>query len=49
MLVTVLLCFFGGLKIDQYLQWQFPVFTVILSLVGIFAALWIILKDFLKK
>jgi len=48
MVATIMICFFGGLKIDEYLQWQFPVFTVVLSLFGIFAALWIVLKDFLK-
>jgi len=49
MVVTILIGFFGGLKLDEFLQWKFPIFTVVLSLLAIFAALWFVVKDFLKK
>jgi len=48
MVGAVLLGFFGGLKLDEFLQWKFPVFTVLFSLFAIFAALWLVVKDFLK-
>lgn len=38
----------GGLKLDEYFLNKSPVFTIILSLVSIFAAMYISLKDFIK-
>ncbi len=40
---------FGGVKIDQYFAWRIPVFTIILSLVSVVAAIYIAVRDFLKK
>lgn len=37
----------GGFKLDEYYKNSTPVFTIILSLVSIFAALYVSLKDFL--
>ncbi len=49
MVIIILVGFFGGLKLDEFLQWKYPIFTVVLSLLAIFAALWFAIKDFLKK
>jgi len=49
MIVIVLAGVFGGLKLDEFLHWKFPVFTILLSLLGIFAAIYYAIKDFLKK
>lgn len=49
MIVIVLAGVFGGLKLDEYLQWKIPLFTVLLSLLGVFAAVYFAIKDFLKK
>jgi ATP synthase protein I len=38
-----------GYKLDGWLHLHFPLFTLILSLTGVFAALWYFIKDFLKK
>ena len=38
----------GGYKLDQYYSNKTPVFTIILSLVSIFAALYLTLKDFIS-
>ncbi len=38
----------GGHKLDVYYKNQKPIFTAILSLVGIAAALYLVLKDFIK-
>ena len=37
----------AGFKLDEYYKNSTPVFTIILSLVSIFAALYVSLKDFL--
>jgi hypothetical protein len=40
---------FGGVKIDQWLKIGFPVFTVVLSIVSVAAAIYSAVKDLLKK
>lgn len=40
---------FGGVKIDQYLGWKFPVFTLVLTLFSLSIAIYISIRDFLKK
>jgi hypothetical protein len=40
---------FGGLRLDQYLHLRFPVFTVILSLVSVFSAIWLLVREVIKK
>ncbi|MFM2135905.1 MAG: hypothetical protein RL021_1305 [Bacteroidota bacterium] len=39
---------FGGYYLDKYLSLKVPVFTVLLSLLGIAAAFYLTLKDLLK-
>lgn len=38
----------GGNQLDQYFKLKTPVFTIILSLLGIFASIYLVLKDFIK-
>lgn len=38
----------GGQKLDTYYKNTTPVFTIVLSLLGIFAALYLVLKDLIK-
>jgi len=40
---------FGGVKLDQWLKMGFPVFTVILSILSVSAAIYTAVKDLLKK
>ena len=49
MAVIVLLFTFGGIKIDHYFGIKFPVFTLILCFFSIAAALYLTLKDLIKK
>lgn len=49
MMVIIIAGTLGGLKLDQYLSLKFPIFTLILSLVSVFGALYVALKDFLNK
>ncbi len=48
MLGIIVLGVFGGKKLDSYFEYNFPVFTVVLSLLSVFAALYVVLKDFIK-
>ncbi|MBC8486313.1 MAG: AtpZ/AtpI family protein [Bacteroidetes bacterium] len=49
MLVIILLGVFGGVKLDEWLNLKFPVFTVILSLLSVTIAIYSVVKDLLKK
>ncbi len=49
MMAIIVLGTFGGLKLDEYLNWGFPVFTVLFSLGSVALAIYISVKDFIKK
>ena len=40
---------YGGFKLDQWLKMKFPVFTVLLSIISVAAAIYTAVKDLLKK
>ena len=41
---------FGGIKLDEALGFKkFPIFTILLSLLAVFGAIYLVIKDFLKK
>ena len=40
---------FGGVKLDEWLELKTPVFTLVLSLASVAAAIYVSIKDFLKK
>jgi len=48
MAVTIGLGAWAGTKLDQHFKTSKPVFTIILSLLGIAAGLYLVLKDFIK-
>jgi len=39
----------GGKYLDKWLNTSFPLFTLVLVLFGVFAALYLVLKDLQKK
>jgi F0F1-type ATP synthase assembly protein I len=47
--IIILVGAFAGQKLDAHYQTSKPYFTVALSLFSTFAALYIVLKDFIKK
>jgi len=49
MIAIILLATLGGVKLDEHTGWKIPVFTIIFSLSGVFIALYISLKDFIRK
>lgn len=48
MLVIILAGVFGGVKLDEWLNMKFPVFTVILSLVSVTLAIYYVTRDLLR-
>jgi hypothetical protein len=49
MLFIILACVFGGRWIDSWLAWKIPVFTIVLSMLGVIMSIYFAVKDFLKK
>jgi len=41
--------FVGGNYLDKYLQLKFPVFTLVLGMIGLFLSIYIIIVDTRKK
>jgi hypothetical protein len=40
---------FGGHYLDVWIAWEFPVFTVVLSILSVFLAIYFAIKDLLNK
>lgn len=48
MFAIILITTWGGIKLDKITGNETPVFTIILSLLGVFAAIYTVIKDFLR-
>jgi len=48
MVVIILITSLGGVKLDKLTDTK-PLFTIILSLLGVTAALWLVIKDALRN
>lgn len=48
MAVIIGLGTFGGYKLDQLLGLKFKIFTIVLALISVIAAIYFAVKDFLK-
>jgi F0F1-type ATP synthase assembly protein I len=48
MIAVILITTWGGIELDKLAKFNTPVFTIILSLLGVFAAIYTALKDFIK-
>lgn len=49
MLVIIGLGVFGGYKLDKWLEWKVPVFTLVLSMLSVFVAIYLTVKDLIRK
>ena len=49
MLAPIIIGFFVGMKLDNYLQNKIPILTLILGLGGVAAGIYLAIKDFIKK
>lgn len=48
MVIIILITVWGGMKLDKLFLLETPVFTVILSLLGVAAAIYTAIKDFIR-
>jgi len=48
MMFIILAGVFGGVELDKWLGWKFPVFTVAFSILAVILAIYYAIKDFLK-
>jgi F0F1-type ATP synthase assembly protein I len=44
----ILVTVWGGVKLDKLTGWHTPVFTIVLSLFGVSAAIYTVIKEFMK-
>ena len=49
MFAVIFIAVWGGNKLDKLAENETPVFTIILSLLGVVAAIYTVLKDFIRK
>lgn len=49
MIAIILLGVFGGIKLDELIRWEFPVFTVILTVLSVVLAIYYVTKDLIKN
>ena len=49
MAITIFLGVWGGLKLDDYFQFDTPFMTLICSLLGVVLAVYIVIRDVLRK
>lgn len=49
MIVVILLFYWAGSKLDERSSVEKPVYTAILTVLGVFAGLYLVLKDFIGK
>ncbi len=48
MLAIILVGVFGGIKLDELLKINFPVFTLILTILSVVFAIYYVIKDLIK-
>ncbi len=39
----------GGIELDKYLKFKFPIFTLVLTLLSVFLAIYYFIRDIIKK
>jgi len=47
MLIILFIGIFGGVKLDEFVKWEYPIFTIILSTLALILAIYYAIKDFL--
>ncbi len=48
MIAIILVGVFGGIKLDEVVAFEFPVFTVVLTILSVFLSMYFVIKDLLK-
>ena len=48
MIAIILIGVFGGIKLDELVKWEFPVFTLVLTLLAVVGAMYYAVKDLIR-
>ncbi|MBE9468254.1 MAG: AtpZ/AtpI family protein [Bacteroidetes bacterium] len=48
MLIIILIGVFGGMELDKSISWNFPVFTLIFSILSVSFSIYYVVKDIIK-
>ncbi len=49
MLAIMLAGVFGGRELDKWVDWDFPIFTLVLTILAVFLAIYTVIKDLIRK
>lgn len=49
MLAIILLGVYAGIKLDRWIHWNKPVFTILLSIISVVISIYFVTKDLIKK
>jgi len=47
--VVIVIGMLGGFQLDKLISWRFPIFTLLFSLGSVALAIYLAIKDFIKK
>jgi F0F1-type ATP synthase assembly protein I len=48
MIAIILVGVFGGIKLDELVKWEFPVFTLVLTLLAVILSMYYAIKDLIR-
>ncbi len=48
MIAIILVGVFGGMKLDEVVKWEFPVFTLVFTLLAVVMSMYYAVKDFIR-
>lgn len=48
MIAIILAGVFGGIKLDEIVKWEFPVFTLVLTLLAVILSMYYAVKDLIR-
>ena len=48
MIAIILVGVFGGIKLDEIVKWEFPVFTLVLTMLAVIASMYFAIKDLIR-
>ena len=49
MIAIILVGVFGGIKLDQAVRWEFPVFTLVFTLLAVLMSIYYAVKDLIRN
>ena len=49
MIAIILAGVFGGIKLDQVVKWEFPVFTLVLTILAVVMSIYYAVKDLIRS